>query len=67
MDNNVVGWFEIPVLDMDRAVNFYEYVFSIKLERNDLGDLDMAWFPWNEKALAAPGSLLQNEEFYTPS
>ena len=22
--HNVVGWFEIPVLDMDRAILFYE-------------------------------------------
>ena len=40
--HNVVGWFEIPVLEMDRAVKFYEEVFRIPLQREKLGDLDIA-------------------------
>ena len=31
MKNNVVGWFEIPVSDMDRAIRFYETVFDFKI------------------------------------
>lgn len=30
MEHNMVGWFEIPVTDMDRARKFYESVFDIK-------------------------------------
>jgi len=45
---NAVGWFEIPVSDMERAVKFYETVFGITLQRYTLGPLDMAWFPWLE-------------------
>ena len=65
--NNVVGWFEIPVSDMDRAIRFYSKVFSIELERNKLDGLDMAWFPWDEEGLGCSGSLVYNPEYYKPS
>jgi predicted enzyme related to lactoylglutathione lyase len=42
--NNVVGWFEIPVKQMERAIQFYETVFDLKLTRHQIGSLDMAWF-----------------------
>jgi len=67
MDKNVVGWFEIPVLDMDRAQKFYEKIFGFKLERHTLGPLEMAWFPWKEDAIGSSGSLVQMEESNKPS
>ena len=67
MKNNVVGWFEIPVTDMQRAVKFYEEVLDIQMERHLMGSTDMAWFPMVENGLGAPGSLVKNTEFYTPS
>lgn len=66
MKNNVVGWFEVPVTNMERAIKFYETVFDFKLERHQMGPLDMAWFPWKEDGLGAPGSLVKNEN-YKPS
>ena len=65
--HNVVGWFEVPVLDMDRAIKFYETVFGLKLSRNKLGPLDMAWFPWVENGIGSPGSLVCHEASYKPS
>lgn len=67
MKNNILGWFEIPVSKMDRAIKFYESVFGIKLQRNNMGALDMAWFPWKEDATGAPGSLVYHQDFYAPS
>jgi predicted enzyme related to lactoylglutathione lyase len=67
MNKNVVGWFEIPVTDMDRAVKFYETVFDIKLSRHNLGPLDMAWFPSVEDGIGTPGSLVFNRQAYKPS
>lgn len=65
--NNAVGWFELPVADMERAMKFYETVFDIRLERNQMGPLDMAWFPWVDGGLGASGSLVYHEEMYKPS
>jgi uncharacterized protein len=63
---NAVGWFEIPVTDLERAIRFYESFLGIKLSRNEMGPLKMAWFPWLEDAMGAAGSLVKAEG-YTPS
>lgn len=64
---NVVGWFEIPVKDMERAVKFYQTVFNLELSRQQMGPLDMAWFPWVEDGIGSPGSLVYHQDFYQPS
>ncbi|MDO6392225.1 VOC family protein [Pontibacter sp. BT731] len=64
---NVVGWFEIPVTDMPRAIRFYETVFGYTLHYQTIGDEEMAWFPWAEEATGASGSLVKHEEKYKPS
>jgi predicted enzyme related to lactoylglutathione lyase len=65
--NNVVGWFEIPVINMERAIRFYEHVFDFKLNRQQIGPLEMAWFPWVDSGQGAPGSLVLNKDLYKPS
>ncbi len=67
MDKNAVGWFEIPVADMGRAMKFYEDVFSVKLSRHTLPELDMAWFPWIENGVGSAGALVLKKEHYKPS
>lgn len=68
MKANMVGWFEIPVSDMDRAKFFYEKVFDIKIQVEQFGDTKMGWFPFpkNPEARGAGGSLVQNKQFYKP-
>jgi hypothetical protein len=65
--HNIIGWIEIPVSNMDRAIQFYEAVLDMKLERQQMGPLDMAWFPWVENAVGSPGSLVYHPDFYKPS
>ncbi|MBC7865668.1 MAG: VOC family protein, partial [Bacteroidia bacterium] len=67
LEKNLVGWFEIPVSNMDRAILFYETVFTIKLFRNKMGPLEMAWFPWTKEGTGATGSLVHHSGFYKPS
>jgi predicted enzyme related to lactoylglutathione lyase len=68
IQRNVVGWFEIPVTDMDRAIKFYETVFGFKLSRNKMDALDMAWFPMAPgDAGGSMGSLVFNKEYYKPT
>lgn len=64
---NAVGWFEIPVTDMDRAVKFYEAALGYKLDRHPMGPLEMAWFPMHDNAKGASGSLVKYAESYKPS
>jgi predicted enzyme related to lactoylglutathione lyase len=56
--HNIAGWFGIPVTNIDRAINFYETVLDIKLSRNMVGPLDMAWFPFVENSIGSGGSLV---------
>ncbi len=66
-NHNVVGWLEVPVNDMERAIRFYETVFDFQLQREQMGSLDMAWFPWVEDGQGSPGSLVCHPEHYKPS
>ena len=46
----VINWFEIPAADFERAVAFYEQVFATALKREDMGEIQLAVFPYE-----APG------------
>jgi len=67
MKTNMVGWFEIPVSNMDRATKFYEEVFGVKLYVDQFGPVLMGWFPHDDKKYGAGGALVYNEDFYKPS
>lgn len=60
---NPVNWFEIPVVDLDRAVHFYQTVLGYELSRNDLGPIHMAFFPMLDNARGTSGALVQSDGF----
>src|SRR6478736_3750858 len=62
MDRNVVGWFEIPVKEMDRAKKFYTEVFHKKLEDMNSKDMEMATFEMVEHGEAAGGALVKYKD-----
>ena len=49
---NLARYFEIPVTDLDRAIRFYEAVFEVTLDRQQIDGNLMAIFPFSEGALA---------------
>jgi len=63
---NPVNWFEIPVSDLKRAQNFYEYIFGVELTVTEMDNLKMAWFPMTQNASGATGTLIEAES-YKPS
>ena len=67
MKRVTVGWFEIPVLEMERAIEFYETVFDCTLQKMDMGDFQMAMFPGDGGGAGAEGSLVYHKDFYKPS
>ena len=69
MERNIGCWFEIPVNDMDRAVDFYEAVFKCNIELHHLGNEIMGWFPYakDRNAPNAGGSLIYGPKHYVPS
>lgn len=43
-EHHAVNWFEIPVLDLDRASRFYQSVLGAPLQRMTMDGADMALF-----------------------
>lgn len=61
---NAINWFEIPVADMDRAVEFYNTVLDIQLTLGPAGSgYKMAMFPMEQ---GSGGALMQGQG-YIPS
>lgn len=48
--NPIVSWFEIPTADFERGIHFYETVLGVSLNREDMGPMHMAMFPYEEGA-----------------
>jgi uncharacterized protein len=63
---NPVGYFEIPVNNLDRAIGFYEKVFDYEFERANVDGNEMAWFPFDEDAPGISGALAKGES-YSPT
>lgn len=40
-----VSWFEIPAIDFQQAVEFYQFIFGIKMQQNITASNAMAYFP----------------------
>jgi predicted enzyme related to lactoylglutathione lyase len=59
---NAVGWFDLYVNDMSRAVAFYESVFQQRLEQigDPTGETLMRAFPSNMNAYGAAGALVKS-------
>lgn len=56
---NAIGWFDMFVDELDRAVTFYETVFQCKLEQlgDPTGESQMMGFPTDMSAYGAGGAL----------
>lgn len=57
--SNAIGWFDIYVDDMERAVDFYQAVLKQKLSQmgDPTGDSEMMSFPMSDTSMSQYGSL----------
>ena len=44
MKQNIV-WFDIPALDLDRAIRFYSAVLGAPVRKETVGDVPLGWLP----------------------
>lgn len=64
MQKNPIGWFEIPVTDLDRAETFYSDFFGFTMDRKpEQGGFTMSWFPQPKDGYGATGTLLLGEGY----
>lgn len=60
--SNAIGWFDVYVTDMNRAVSFYETVLQQKLEPigDPTGETQMMSFPTDMGVYGAGGALVKS-------
>jgi predicted enzyme related to lactoylglutathione lyase len=58
---NTINWFEISVQNLDRAKTFYESIFNIKMETNNMMEMNMAFFPMEMGSGKISGCLCQSK------
>lgn len=55
-----ISWFEIPAVNFDQAVEFYNHIYGIEMEKKFDGNYAMAFFPAGKGVggaiVAGPGS-----------
>jgi predicted enzyme related to lactoylglutathione lyase len=66
VQTNPVNWFEIPVLDLDRATKFYASVFGYTFTLETTGPYSLAFFPTIQGVSGATGALIKGGT-YKPS
>ena len=56
-----ISWFEIPALDFDQAVGFYNHIFGIEMQCHVNAENSMAFFPAHNgvggAVITGPGSV----------
>ena len=63
---NAISWFEIGTTDLERATQFYETIFNVKLNPLDLPNIKMRMFPIDDP-MGVGGSLVYSGGFHKPS
>jgi predicted enzyme related to lactoylglutathione lyase len=61
-DNNMksyISMFEIPATDLSRAVDFYQKILDIKIEKMEMPEMEMGIFPYEEQLV--PGVIMKAE------
>lgn len=63
---HIGAYFEIPVIDLERAIDFYSFIFSCNFTRDLIHGNEMAFFPFEENFAGITGALCKGE-IYKPS
>lgn len=50
--NNAISWFEIPAVNFDRAVTFYDTILGKSLRRGAFNNIPHGFFPADERAVS---------------
>ncbi len=60
---NAVNWFELPVVDLERARRFYETVLATRMKPEVFGGMPQALFPYEDGV----GGALVKDPRYRPT
>lgn len=62
--NSFISLFEIPATDISRAINFYQEILNVKIERMEIPEMEMGIFPYEEQMVTG---LITKGEGFKPS
>ncbi|MEM6628341.1 MAG: VOC family protein [Bacteroidota bacterium] len=62
--NSYIGIFEIPATDISRAINFYESILEVSIEKMEIPEMEMGILPYENQLVT--GVIIQGEG-YEPS
>ena len=62
--NSFISLFEIPATDITRAIDFYQAILDIKIDKVEMPEMEMGIFPYEEQIVT--GVLIKGEG-YKPS
>jgi hypothetical protein len=58
--NNAINWFEIPAVDLERAITFYSTVLGVQVRRVEFMGRPEGYFPADEKAVG--GAIVKRDQ-----
>ena len=62
--NSYISMFEIPAIDLSRAINFYEVLLDIKIEKMAVENMEMGIFPYEDQLVTG---VIIKADGYQPS
>ena len=63
---NSINWFEIPVLNFDRAKEFYSRLYNYEMTETTMNSARMGFLPMDRDSKGIGGAIVQDNE-YIPS
>jgi len=60
---NSINWFEIPVLNFDRAKEFYSRIYDYDMHEMMMGPLRMGFLPMDPDSQGVGGAIVQGDGF----
>lgn len=64
---NSIDWFEIPVLNFDRAKEFYSRIYNYEMTETTRNSLRMGFLPMDRDSKGIGGTIVQGNDFIPTS
>jgi predicted enzyme related to lactoylglutathione lyase len=64
---NSINWFEIPVLNFERAKEFYSRLYNYEMTETSMNALRMGFLPMDQDSQGVGGAIVQGNGFIPSS
>ncbi|HZL12269.1 MAG TPA: VOC family protein [Prolixibacteraceae bacterium] len=64
---NSINWFEIPVLNFDRAKEFYSRIYDFEMTESTMASVRMGFFPMDTGSQGVGGAIVQGNGYLPTS